>query len=84
MRHEAANPERGACVRVTHENRDREPAYAWDEAAALRAELALRLESYPGWLARGRITRAAMAAQIAAFERAIAAAESGDGGAGHG
>jgi len=83
MRHEAANPERGACVSAPHEKYHRAPAYAWDEAAALRAELALRLESYPGWLARGRITRAAMASQIAAFERAIAAAESGDGGAGH-
>jgi len=75
MRHEAANPARGACVRVTHEKQDRDPAYAWNEAAALRAELALRLNSYPGWLARGRITRAAMASQIAAFERAIAAAD---------
>ena len=83
MKREAVNPERGDGVRVTFEKHAREPAYAWNEAAALRAELALRLESYPGWLARGRITRAAMAAQIAAFERAIAAAE-GDGGAGHG
>lgn len=82
MKHEAVNPERGSHVRVTYQPRTRDPAVVWDEAAALRAELALRMASYPCWLKRRRIDRATMDAQIAHFKRAIAAAQQAQGGHG--